>query len=127
MVAAIEAIVETDGVEGKVYRLVNSTASLYVIALYLLGPFPFFPIRMLISLFRIVKVLAPMLAKLLLMEDFRMSIEVSVPTKEVIPIKIISAVMMVRKSCDLMARSDIRMFSLRNEAMVELYCTKLIN
>jgi len=59
-----------------------------------------------------------MLVKLLLMDDLSASIDVRVPTKEVMPIVIIKTVSVVRKSWLLIARKDIFIFSLKTEAIV---------
>jgi len=65
-----------------------------------------------------VKVLAPMLVKLLLIEDFRASMDVSVPTKDIIPKEMMTTVRIVRKSWLLIALRDIFIFSLKTEAII---------
>src|ERR1700746_963632 len=87
MVAAPDAKVETEGLAGKkVKALLKLMASSYVMLLNFLGFFPLLPMRMVISRFRMVKVFAPILVKLLLMEDFKASMEVRGPTSEVFPL-----------------------------------------
>jgi hypothetical protein len=65
-----------------------------------------------------VKVFAPILVKLLLIEDFRASIDVKVPTSDVIPIVMIKTVRIVRKSWLRIAPSDILIFSPKTEAII---------
>ena len=73
-------------------------ASSYVMALNFLGFFPFLPILTVISLFRIVNVLAPIFVKLLLMEDLSASMEVSVPTSDMMPNVMMMTVSAVRSA-----------------------------
>ena len=118
MVDAPEAKVETEGFAGNSYALLKFTASSYVMLLNFRGFLPFRPILTIISRLRIVNVLAPMLVKLLLMEDFKASMDVSVPTSEVIPMVIIKTVRIVRKSWLRIAPSDILIFSPKAEAII---------
>ena len=68
-----------------------------------------------------------MFVKLLLMEDFKASIEVSVPTNDMMPKEMMTIVRIVRNNWLRIARSDILIFSLKTEAIVEYRTTKLVN
>ncbi len=99
MVLACDAKAETLTVAGKLNCSLNCLASSQDISRYFLAFFPPFPILIIIPLFRIVKVLAPMLVKLLLMLPFMESIAVRMPIRAVIPNAIIITVRMVRNHC----------------------------
>jgi len=71
--------------------------------------------RMVISRFRMVKVFAPILVKLLLMEPLIASIAVRIPTRAVMPKEMISTVRMVRSNCPRIEFSDIFIFSVMKE------------
>ena len=77
-----------------------------------LGRLPSLPIRIPIPEFRIVKVLAPILEKLLLIDDLIASIAVSIPTRAIMPIAMISEVNTVRNNCPFTAVNATEMFSL---------------
>ena len=74
---------------------------------------PLFPILISELLFLIVKVLAPIDVKLLVIPALITSIEVRIPTKAVIPIAMIIIVRNVLKDCDLMELTAIFMFSMK--------------
>lgn len=59
-----------------------------------------------------------MFVKLLLIDDFKASMEVRVPTSEVMPIVIIKTVRIVRNNWLLIARNDILIFSRNTEAIL---------
>lgn len=79
-----------------------------------MGLLPLWLITIFISLLRIVKVLAPICVKLLLIAYFRESIEVKMPTNAMIPKAMIKMVRMVLSRWLLMEVSDTLMFSAIN-------------
>ena len=92
IVATLLDNVETEAFAVLLNLSLNLTASVYLIEGKLLGLVPLFPVRNFIPLLRMLKVFAPMLVKLSLMESLIESIAVKIPTKAVIPIAIIKIV-----------------------------------
>ena len=110
-VEANEPRTEMEVVEGNLKSSANCFASSYLILLKFLGRLPFLPTFRVISLFLIVKLLEPMLAKLLLMDCLMDSMAVSIPTSAIIPIAMINTVKTDLKRWLLTDCRDIRIFS----------------